>query len=483
MMNIVASKRELVLLVIGCMISSLPVWLTEYPPMSDLPQHVGQVSILLNYEKYSDIFRINLFTPYLLGYGLLYLVGLFVNLILAAKILLIISFTLTVVFTRRLLINIKTNTILAWLVIPVNYGFAFYYGFFTFLLVIPVLLIFLCYVFNYLDNPTVRKGVVLTLAGIVLFFSHAILYGIGMVISCLLANVKHGKPGFRYMVPFILTLPVSVLWYKGILASEAGSTLTTWDLGIFRIPQIFSYTIGMEAHIYYVLIGILLYACPFLLGGRLTRKNWRWVPFIVLLSLFLFMPILLSNTLFMYERLSVILFITYLLLFDLPQKIAAYKILMLSSFLLSWLSVISYAFYEFGLEQNDFKSIVSIMPDDKRTLSLIFKTKSNVIPDHPLYLHFTNWVQTVKGGIVDFNFANFYPQIVRFQNDKVPKVSYGFDSRPQTFDWNQHEGNMYDYYIIRSAKDVANPLFREYRGHVEIIKHAGTWWLFKNTNR
>jgi hypothetical protein len=59
----------------ACLLCGLPVWLPYYPPMVDLPQHAAQVTLLLNIGKpgfpFSDLFHLNLFTPYLLGYGLI----------------------------------------------------------------------------------------------------------------------------------------------------------------------------------------------------------------------------------------------------------------------------------------------------------------------------------------------------------------------------------------------------------------------------
>src|SRR5580698_1531124 len=49
------------------------VWLAPRPPMEDFPQHVAQVTLLRDLLRgtspWSDLLRINWFTPYLLGYG------------------------------------------------------------------------------------------------------------------------------------------------------------------------------------------------------------------------------------------------------------------------------------------------------------------------------------------------------------------------------------------------------------------------------
>src|SRR3954451_16068160 len=54
--------------------SALIFWLAPHPPMIDLPQHAAQVTLLrdmlLGQSPWADYFHINVFTPYIIGYGL-----------------------------------------------------------------------------------------------------------------------------------------------------------------------------------------------------------------------------------------------------------------------------------------------------------------------------------------------------------------------------------------------------------------------------
>jgi hypothetical protein len=64
------------LLLIASALAAIPVWLSTYPPMTDLPQHAAQVALLRNLHnpafRFSGLFWINWFTPYLLSDLLLY---------------------------------------------------------------------------------------------------------------------------------------------------------------------------------------------------------------------------------------------------------------------------------------------------------------------------------------------------------------------------------------------------------------------------
>src|SRR5690348_6105413 len=67
---------RIALVAIVSALAAIPVWLPAFPPMTDMPQHAAQVAMLReishNAFPYSDLFEINWFTPYLVGYLLVY---------------------------------------------------------------------------------------------------------------------------------------------------------------------------------------------------------------------------------------------------------------------------------------------------------------------------------------------------------------------------------------------------------------------------
>ena len=56
-------------------LSAAPLWIGSYLPMVDMPQHAAQIAALREIwrgnEMFTQLFEINWFTPYLLGYLLL----------------------------------------------------------------------------------------------------------------------------------------------------------------------------------------------------------------------------------------------------------------------------------------------------------------------------------------------------------------------------------------------------------------------------
>ena len=74
---------------------ALIFWLARHPPMIDLPQHAAQVTLLrdmlLGQSPWADLFRINPFTPYIIGYGLALPLSLIMPIAAAMKLLLSLS--------------------------------------------------------------------------------------------------------------------------------------------------------------------------------------------------------------------------------------------------------------------------------------------------------------------------------------------------------------------------------------------------------
>ena len=85
---------------------------------------------------------------------------------------------------------------LDWLFIPSFFGFAYAWGFSTFLVAAPIGVLFIALAHRYADRPAVRSGVALAVAGIVLFFAHGLVFllgclvgGVFLVLRCRLARL------------------------------------------------------------------------------------------------------------------------------------------------------------------------------------------------------------------------------------------------------------------------------------------------------
>jgi len=98
------------------------------------------------------------------------------------------------------------------------------------------------------------------------------------------------------------------------------------------------------------------------------------------------------------------------------------------------------------------------------------------------FLYFPNWYQAEKHGWVDFNFASFHPQIVRFR----PEYLKHLPSRSAELEGIAALTNCmeYDYLLMKSEGDVQtlsnNLVANPYCYSFKLSAQSGDWFLFRN---
>ena len=92
---------------------------------------------------------------------------------------------------------------------------------------------------------------------------------------------------------------------------------------------------------------------------------------------------------------------------------------------------------------------IKTLAPGERALTLAFSTASPGAGHPYAYIHYPAWYQAERQGLVDFNFAWFPPQIVRWRPDRAPPVTPGFEWYPEKFDWHRHEG--WRYFIEKTG--------------------------------
>jgi hypothetical protein len=76
---------------------------------------------------------------------------------------------------------------------------------------------------------------------------------------------------------------------------------------------------------------------------------------------------------------------------------------------------------------------------------------------------------------VDFNFATFLPEVVRFRPGKGPPLP----TDVATFDWNAVNAAAYRYFFVRHSAALPPHLFDNDQCTVSLVREAGPWMLFE----
>jgi hypothetical protein len=101
------------------------------------------------------------------------------------------------------------------------------------------------------------------------------------------------------------------------------------------------------------------------------------------------------------------------------------------------------------------------------------------------YLNFPTWYQAERQGFVDFNYATFLPQIVRYRADRAPNVfgrAVWAEYPAAGFDWERDQASVYRYFFVRSQRPLPASYFPGGRCKPVMVKSHGEWSLFENVN-
>ena len=152
------------------------VWLAPRLPMVDLPQHAAQVTLwrdlILGRSPWSDLVRINLMTPYLIGYAFTLPFSIVLPIEDAIRLVLSLTFAGYMAACIALRRSFGGDPRLDWLFFFGFYGFAWQFGFLTFLVAAPVALFFVLVSDRFARSPTIRGACGVFAVGIALLFSH-----------------------------------------------------------------------------------------------------------------------------------------------------------------------------------------------------------------------------------------------------------------------------------------------------------------------
>ena len=464
-------------------LSIVPLWIPEFLPLVDVPQHAALVAsmhgLLSGNEYLGESLEINWFTPYLGGYLALFLASAVLPIVPATKL----------VVTGRLLKDIGADPRLKWLAIPGSFSFALYWGFMAYLVAVPIALGLLLATIHFERRPSVSRGIGMALFSIALFFCHAVALGFGALLSLSYLVAKNLRsPGrlIRCAIPYTAPLPIIFIWMSGIYETEdsvQGSPIIFAPLGQ-RLRVLFDSLSGFDGSVFAISLlvaaGILI--LPFAFGYRLSTRVERWLPLIVGVAVYLSFPYYMQATAYLYQRLGVFLIPLWLMVWDPPKKQNAFFGVAVMLVVGSWFVVNAKRFIEFAGYSESFTPVLESAEPGRRIAGMLFCNGEQGFR-YPVYLHFHAWYQAVSSGIADNSFAMTHPGLVRYRNLSAPRVGDVLAWSPAEFDWKRDGGDTYDYYLVCAGGDLSDVLFKDRIESVALVAREDPWWLYRNIER
>jgi hypothetical protein len=481
-------------------------WIAPRPPMVDMPQHAGQIALwrdlVAGQSKWQPLVYINYFTPYLLGYSLAFLLSFLMPVLAALKLTLTLAlyaFVAACVLLRR---HLGGDRHLDWLFIPGFFGFAYAWGFYTFLIAAPLGVIFILLALRYAEKSTPLQGTILVLAGLGLFFSHGLVFLFAGAIGAtfLLIEIRHRPSGriLRAILPYgalgLCCLSYALVRLPIENNASSGFADIHWGSLLGRLKFLAFFPLGApNADLVLAPLRLLFLAAPFLVRARVnTRKDAAFVPFAFVLFVFALMPLGAANTWFLYQRFDVFILPFYAMLFRGSDAVSAAtasssvhaQAARLWPALLCWFFVTIHIgrLLAFTRESAAFDEVLASTQPEERALSLVFDPGSTATNNPFAYFNYPVWYQAEKKGFVDYNAAWYLPQIVRFRPGREPVDTTDAGWNAKAFDWTHAHAEIYRYFFVRSARALPDGYFPDDRCKPMLLKAAGDWSVFENVN-
>lgn len=466
-------------------------WLVSRPPMADLPQHAGQIALLhdllFGESKWQPLVYVNWFTPYLAGYGLALLLSLVMPVLAALKVLLTVAylgFVWACIALRRAL---DGDERLDWLFVPSFFGIVYAAGLYTYMVAAPLGVLFVLLALRYARAPTPSAGLLLLGADLALFFAHGLVFLLANAIGGLFLLLRaRGLGRLATAVAPYLGVGVLVLAYtlarlrlENAPPGDPWSFYGGWNALRFSLPYLWAGWSTEDPHnaLFAVLFALQL-AAPVFLRSRLNRGE-ALVPFLVTLLIWIVVPLRAQATGTIFLRFILFMLPFYALLFVPRREVGRARRLVLP--LVCWILLVVHTerLLTFARESAPFAKVLAAAGPGDRALIAVFDATSATGGEFT-YMHWPAWYQADRGGFVDFNFAIFLPQVVRYRPDKMPP-RFGREDWAQNpaggFDWERDRASVYRYFFVRGRAPAS---FFPARCRPALVIAAGDWSLYEN---
>lgn len=471
-------------LLAGVLFTQVLLWGFDPLPVVDLPEHAAQIALLRLLDDpafpYADQYELHLFTPYLLAYMIAAGFALVMPIGLALKATL---GTISLFWPWALLRFLRKVGADPWwsvIAFPLFFGLSFVWGFLNYLLAVPLVLLLVAAGYEHGRAPTTRSGLEIALLGILAFFAHGMACVFGMAIAALvvLALMRDWRQVWRAFWPFLPPAAVVLGWTS--MAAQVGGKVAWipfWVRMSLHRRLLGDWNdwgaAGWGAALIVLVLATLL-AERRALESLPPRERWaRRLPLLVTLAYLAAMPEYLAPLAFAGSRFMVFvpLFAGWWL------RPVAWRPLprLLPVVAFGWLA---FLFFRFGTESREmatFRPILDALPPYGKVLMIRLGPGKSAF-EIPMGLHQPAWYTVEKGGQLDFSFAHFRTEMVRYREDRKPHIPEVLSHAPWKFDVPRIAGDYYDFWLIFAPDSPTTHLPED---RFKLRRQSGAWWLYE----
>ncbi len=501
-----------ILFAVALLATVLPLWVADYLPSVDLPQHLFLINVLRTVDDpgslYGEFYRSKPGLTYLTFYyfvrGLAPLVGVevalkvFLTLVLAA-----IPLSLLV-----LLRALGRSKWLALLACPLAFTDNFYWGLVSFLASVPLTLLVIAYFVRSLEEPPERKRPAILLAVSLLLLQ--LTHGAGMIFPALaLPLVLFTTPSDfarrkRTLLALLPGVTLFLAWlFSGVNQGRAmGAPGEKWKASapLFDLRNFVFAPISERAGKFFELLANgfwswadrpALYgvaaAALLAIGLALFRPQVSQRPLIarlrpaLLTALALGFYFLLPSDItgymyYIYPRYSQLAALLAICVLPMPHGPLFKPFAALATAVAVYAGInLAVLFRQFDAEAQTIEMVAKHLPPNAKLMHLVMDTGSRHAT-HAVYLHYAALAAMRTGGVPSFSLAIDPSFPVGYREGRKPPAPE-WEWRPQQFDWKRH-ATWYSHYLVRGNVGPEQ-LFGRHADDVELVASADRWKLFR----
>ncbi len=508
-----------VTLAAGAYVIVYPFTLVRYPPITDLPFHASEMSILRHYFDPKFHFREQfslhpLEVPYLSMYVIGALFALVVPISVATKLMAIAMLALVPVGLAVLFYGMKKSPLWGLTGLGFIWCTVTQWGFLNFMGATGLFAMSIGFALLVADEPTKLRRLGLSLSLVAIFFTHV--YRLPFALVGVLVAGALVYPATRRFAPIVETLwPALALFVIWLLVRPRALGIGIHEFGFHpeRVSEILEHLFGaylpvngapptpegiLERTLGERVLGMQAFAvCAatllFFVDGRAKNRSRRerlWaigvtvLPVLFAGGLFLaYLTLPFESGLWFYiyprEMVASVMFLVAVAP-DLPRSFVGRGAfaLFLAAAAVPMSRFVSARFLEFEAATADFREIVAEVPAAPKLFYLMYWLGDSAKRVSP-FLHLPAWIQAEKGGALDFHFVQWRHSPIRYRvgsPDVPPPLPQRFEWTPQYFDVLQ-QGYWFDTFLVRHRIDP-HELF-DADPAIHLVSHHGSWWLYR----
>ncbi len=491
-----------ILAIVSCLVIAIPFLVTQFPPITDLPQESAQIRLLIETLKdpTGSPYTIQWYTPRFLSY--LFLAGswgLF-GAMNTGRVAMLAIGLLWIVAIHLIARQRNRSAAAATLASAFFFNHTVYWGFYSFAVGWPA---FLLWFYLTTEKPaeklSVAQGLAWLGAGLLLYMSHVLWFiaGIAWLLMYTLvfrSPVRVAVARMAYLVPLIVavavwypllshsTMATPALWGTDPLSRLSFEWLTDAALGGLRSFSLTETQSAFSPRLDWEALFLALVLAWILLSIWQNRKEIRakvdWELLLAAGMFFVFVLVLpdkYMNTIRFANRWMPITMMLLLLALPAPTLRPVWRqgvaLLLVAAFCVP----VSLGWLRFEKKElSGLPDALQALPDSPRLLGLNLVQQSEIIKGYP-FIQIFAYGQVMKGGILNFSFAEFSPCLVVYKDRFMRPWTGGLEWFPDRV--KESDLNYFNYLILNGTEQTHNAARAKER--LKPVTSHGRWRLYE----